>query len=282
MSQLIQMRRRIKTIETIRKITNAMRLIAMSGHSRLKHKENHIKHYNDQVQELYQQIKNQIPKAYDPLAKHIDPSGPELIILIGSHKGLCGNFNTGLFKLFESYIQQQHRNFLVIAIGKRTVDFIKESKINLLSAQEKFSTTNLSGTVNKTINLLSSQSQRFCQVTIISNILKTFFIQKPQITVLLPLEDNQQYSTHSSNVFEEYVWEQTPQAIINDLAYLYLEAKLHALLFQSLLAEQASRFISMDNSTRNAEKLLETSKLQYNKIRQAKITKEINELVSNL
>lgn len=78
------------------------------------------------------------------------------------------------------------------------------------------------------------------------------------------------------------MWKQPPQSIIKDLAYLYLTAKLHTILFQSLLAEQAARFLSMDNSTRNAEGLLELSKIQYNKLRQAKITKEINELVSSM
>ena len=101
MSQLIQMRRRIKTIETIRKITNAMRLIAMSGHSRLKHKEELVKNYNNQVEELYKQIRSQIPENYDPLARHISPNAPELIILIGSQKGLCGNFNSNVFKSFK-------------------------------------------------------------------------------------------------------------------------------------------------------------------------------------
>jgi F-type H+-transporting ATPase subunit gamma len=83
-------------------------------------------------------------------------------------------------------------------------------------------------------------------------------------------------------LFEDYMWKQPPQSIIKDLAYLYLTAKLHTILFQSLLAEQAARFLSMDNSTRNAEGLLELSKIQYNKLRQAKITKEINELVSSM
>ena len=287
MSQLIQMRRRIKTIETIRKITNAMRLIAMSGHSRLKHKEELVKNYNNQVEELYKQIRSQIPENYDPLARHISPNAPELIILIGSQKGLCGNFNSNVFKVFEGYIQLG-ANPHIIAIGKRAVDFVKDKKLGtLIQSANKFNTTNIQEIVANTTKLINQPDSRYSRVTVISNVLKTFFAQRPVINQLLPLTAESSLNDESQNqaqvtLFEDYVWEQTPQSIIKDLAYLYLEAKLHAILFQSLLSEQASRFLSMDSSTRNAEGLLELSKIQYNKLRQAKITKEINELVSSM
>lgn len=288
MSQLIQMRRRIHTIETIRKITNAMRLIAMSGHSRLKHKEELVKTYNKQVEELYQQIRAQIPESYDPLARHISPQGPELIILVGSQKGLCGNFNSNAFKLLEGYIQSG-TNPHIIAISKRAVDFVRDKKYGtLIESINKFSTTNIKEIVARISEIINKPESRYSRVTIISNVLKTFFAQRPIISQLLPLStesatvDAESKHHEDTTLFEEYVWEQTPQSIIKDLAYLYLEAKLHAILFQSLLAEQASRFLSMDSSTRNAEGLLELSKIQYNKLRQAKITKEINELISSM
>jgi F-type H+-transporting ATPase subunit gamma len=77
---------------------------------------------------------------------------------------------------------------------------------------------------------------------------------------------------------EQYTWEQNPSDILDDLALQYLTATMYRLLFQSLLAEQAARFISMDNATRNAKQLLEDTQLQYNKLRQAKITRELTEL----
>lgn len=287
MSQLIQMRRRIKTIETIHKITNAMRLIAMSGHSKLKRGEELIKNYNKQVEELYVQIQAKIPGSYDPLAIHIDPKAPELIILVGSQKGLCGNFNSNLFKLTEGYIESG-TNPRIIAIGKRVSDFVKDKNIGtLIDSKDKFAISNIKDIVKHTLDHIHRPDTRFARIIVISNILKNFFAQRPVISQLLPLSTQQieisdQLSHQNSSTFEEYLWEQTPQSIIHDLSYLYLEAKLHSILFQSLLSEQAARFLSMDSSTRNAEGLLELSKIQYNQLRQAKITKEINELVSNI
>ena len=199
---------------------------------------------------------------------------------------MCGNFNSNVFKLFEEYIQPG-TNPHIIAIGKRAVDFTKDKHENLIQSVNKFNTTNIKDIVAYTTEIINKPDNRYSRVTVISNVLKTFFAQRPVINCYRSLQNLLLFLIKQNNqkeitLFEDYVWEQTPQSIIKDLANLYIEAKLHAILFQSLLAEQAARFLSMDTSTRNAEGLLELSKIQYNKLRQAKITKEINELVSSM
>jgi F-type H+-transporting ATPase subunit gamma len=87
--------------------------------------------------------------------------------------------------------------------------------------------------------------------------------------------------TNSPTIIE-YLWDQAPTDILNQLSQQVLVAQIQYILFESLIAEQAARFISMDNSTKNANDLLETTKLQYNKLRQAKITRELIELSSSL
>lgn len=126
---------------------------------------------------------------------------------------------------------------------------------------------------------MNNQPQ-FTPVMVFSNRLKTFFIQKPHEQVLIPfspLANNTQ-----TNSTAEYYWEQNPKELLDQLAYQTIEAQLYYLIFESLLAEHAARFISMDNATRNAQTLLEDNLLQYNKLRQAKITKELTELVSSM
>ena len=75
------------------------------------------------------------------------------------------------------------------------------------------------------------------------------------------------------NSTNDFIWEHEPTELLNHIANQYLEAQIQNLLFQSLYAEQAARFVSMDNATRNAENLLESTTLTYNKLRQAKITR---------
>jgi len=289
MAQLIQMRQRIKAIDTIKKVTHAMRLISMSTHSHLKNKERSLYAYTQAIKELFQQIKSQAPHWTNTI---IEPTPLQtkknLIILIGSQKGLCGSFNTTLFKLFElHHTQLQQENSFYIPIGKKAVEFMQAKKENsheTVTILDSFSEFSSSG-----ITLLSTtitdhiMREQYTQVLFVSNIIKTFFIQKPRILSLIPFHPlnnmNDEKMVASSAI--EYSWEQEPHAILDILIAQYIEACVHEILFQSLLAEQAARFISMDSSTRNAEKLLDTTKLQYNKLRQTKITREISELASS-
>ena len=120
----------------------------------------------------------------------------------------------------------------------------------------------------------------YTSVTIISNTFKNFFTQKVTMTQLIPF--NPAHLTAATMPpTEGYIWDETPDTILNTLAVQYIEAQFQHLIFQSLLSEHAARFISMDNSTRNANSLLTSTKLEYNKVRQAKITTEITELTGN-
>ena len=77
---------------------------------------------------------------------------------------------------------------------------------------------------------------------------------------------------------QDYTWDLDPKALVEHLTRQYVVSAIRKALLESLLAEHAARFVSMDSATRNAEKILETTRLKYNKLRQAKITKELLEL----
>lgn len=282
MALLIQMRRRIHTIETIKKVTNAMRLIAMSGHSNLKNKEVAIKQYAHIVEKLFYQIKALIPETFDPFARSgITPRTQPLVILVGSHKGLCGTFNEALLKLFATKFPP-NEVIDIIALGNKAIHYCQKNYPNLLiKTFEKFSYSTLKDTVWQLSKDITHTDHPYQTVLIASNYLKTFFVQQPAITQLLPLDPNKEIG-YQADSFEDYIWEQPVEYIAQDLAMLYIEAQLHEALFKSLIAEQAARFVSMDNATRNAEGLLDVTKLQYNKLRQAKITREITELASSI
>ncbi|HSC24650.1 MAG TPA: F0F1 ATP synthase subunit gamma, partial [Candidatus Babeliales bacterium] len=96
----------------------------------------------------------------------------------------------------------------------------------------------------------------------IDNIFKNFF--EATAINLIPFNFTQ-ISTEIMPPTEGYLWDESPAEILNTLAVQYIEAQLQHLIFQSLLSEHAARFISMDNSTRNANHLLNSTKLEYNK-----------------
>jgi F-type H+-transporting ATPase subunit gamma len=284
MSELVQLRQRMKAIETIKKITHAMRLISMSAHSRLKSKQEAVTLY---MQELLSLLVNIVPRIQDwqhPfIASKNTSDNISLIILIGSQKGLCGNFNEALFQFFIRRMKKlQEQKVQYICVGKKAVDFCNQMDIyNVKQSYDNISLKTIQTIAKDVANFIIQHQQHIKSVTVYSNILKRFFLQQPFITTLVPFTFPEQQKLPAQNHFEDYLWQQQPQEIASMLINQYLEAHIQYLLFQSLLAEHAARFISMDAATQNAHNLLDTTKLQYNKLRQAKITKELTELVGS-
>lgn len=287
MSLLIQLRYRIRAIETIKKITHAMRLISMSARSRLKSKEDPLREYMKNSAQLLNRIKAHAPDWQNPVINPGEnaPHNP-LVILIGSQRGLCGNFNTTLFHFFESeIIKKPHKKggvVQIIPVGKKAINYIDENpNYSIITSFPELTAKTLNAISHEILELLLRREPKFTNVVVFSNELKTFFVQKPRETVLVPFTIEQENTAEPLSK-DDYLWEQSPNDLLDQLAYQTLEVQLHYLLFESLLAEHAARFISMDNATRNAQSLLEETQLQYNKLRQAKITKELTELVSNI
>src|SRR5258708_37859253 len=104
MSKLIQMRNRIKTIETIKKITDVMRIISMSAHSRLKIKQEPLSEYLNTLKKLLAKVQQATPSwTHERLMPTTEQNNNALIVVIGSQKGLCGGFNTQVSKFLNEY-----------------------------------------------------------------------------------------------------------------------------------------------------------------------------------
>lgn len=278
MAHLIQLRQRVKAIETIKKITHAMRLISMTTHARLKSRHEPIERYKNASCDLFRRLLQQDP-SWTSSIFYPSPIMPRrrLYILLSSNKGLCGNFNTQLFKLLDKqHLSDIKEPIYYITIGNQAVDYIHGTATGtVLIERPDISLHTLQTLTTECMQAILQGA--FTHVSIIGNTFKTFFKQVPQETVLIPYEKSHQ---EASSV--EYMWEQPVADILPVLAEQCLRAQIYSSLFESLLAEQAARFVSMDTATRNARTLLEETQLLYNKTRQLKITKELTELMSGL
>ncbi len=280
MSKLIQLRQRSKAIETIKKITHAMRLISMSTHSHLQHLQAPINQYGYELEKLFHQLLNYAPTWHNPLI-YPDANNQKIaIIVIGSQKGLCGSFNTQLLKVFTQYMYEQDPTQCdITAVGQKAVEFFKDPKLGQFKySYEKFSAQRMEPIAREITHTLVHAHPHYKSVIIFSNLFKSFFVQKPHSTTLLPLAPFPEINMPNK---DDFVWEQTPQDLLDAMIPQYIESKIKHYLFQSLISEHAARFISMDSATRNAKELLATNNLEYNKLRQAKITKELTELIGS-
>ncbi len=276
MSQLIRMRQRLKAIGTIKKITSAMRLISRSFHARLNRQKSALHEYRTTTETLLTKLKPFGPTWSSAL---LFPSGQtttkKLYIIIGSQKGLCGNYNAELAHWLVKHSAELIREkATVLTVGKRTDEMLKKYNVSSKIVFPELKTELLAPLTQDLLKQITQAVPFYTDVIFVSNAAQTFFVHHLQERTIIPLTKNNQ----AQEVNTDYHWEHDPVVVLESLARIYLQTTLYTALYECLLGEYAARFIAMDNATRNANSALDAMKLQYNKLRQAKITKELTEL----
>ncbi len=256
-----------------------MRLIAMSTHSRLQEKRTFLEIYKKDINRLFVSL-HQYDSSWKSSILNPTKTEKQLLILVGSQKGLCGNFNENLFRYFEKEHLASHPKdgYDVIAVGEKSVEYCTSQKLHLINTFREFTTPELTSIADVIASFIMEAEQSYNKVVIFHNYPKSFFSQKPQQTSIIPIQAD---DTTELLQLDEYVWEQPPSDLLDYLVHVYLKSTIEYALFESLMAESAARFVSMDSSTRNAKDVLEDLKLEYNKTRQAKITRELSELMGS-
>lgn len=278
MANLTYMRQRIKAIETIKKITHAMRLISMSTHSRLHKQKFNLEQYKKAFQDLY----NKLVPSNPSIAEHELRQKNNLTVLVGSQKGLCGNFNSQICKFFglsDLNLSQYCNHY--ITVGQYSLNYLKTNHPNLnnlVKSYHKFGQTNFIEIARDIADIVIKNN--YTNITVYSTYSKSFFIQEPRMSEIRYDIENFRQDNNSSN-HTKYIIEESVIGLVNTIKKALLIVRLEELLFESLLSEQAARFLSMDTATRNANNLLEEMKKSYNKLRQSYITQELSELVSS-
>lgn len=243
-----------------------MRLIAMSAHTTLKTKQQATERYVQHLRAIMATLHTPTDNASEKIKKN------DLVVIIGAQKGLCGTFNNMLLQYIMYELGKNHfHKKQCIVIGKHIIDALKGYPLSVIETFPVFSPT----TIHSIATNISTAMQRFSATSCIYTKMKNFFIHEPQ-TILLTIPNEKLQKTPHNR--DSYLWEIPIDQLYADLLPHYHEAHITALLTQSLLAEQAARFVAMDNATRNARTLLDEKKLEYNKVRQALITKELSEL----
>jgi len=277
MSHLIQLKQRIKAINVIKKITHAMRLISMSSRMKMIKNSENLNLFRNEIMPLLCSLEKVHYSIHENQSFH-----KKIWILIASEKGLCGNFNTIIFNHF--YMQLQHinpNNYLFISIGKEAGNYLTQQNIPIAARYDKLSAHHLESTATLLYDFLMDNTGLYDTVTCFYNRSKTFFIQEPYEYQLLPIQPQASCSISDKIDLDEYYWVQDQKDVMICIFQSFLKLNILFTLSQSIIAEQSARFLSMDSSTRNAENLLKKMNLEYNKLRQTKITRELAELMSS-
>ncbi|HSW75602.1 MAG TPA: FoF1 ATP synthase subunit gamma [Candidatus Saccharimonadales bacterium] len=276
MSQLIQIKQRIQAIASIKKITQTMRLISMSTHSKLKKQSDALQRFRNEVKPLLCTLttKNLSFKSQS------EPKYNHLYVIFAAEKGLCGTFNSAMFAYFNLHLTPEAlHNSHVICVGKKAIEYAQQRNIQPIAKFDKILPNALEKKAQDLYEEIVKIHENYESVICLSSHPKTFFVQEAETTTIIPIKQEPCDLIKTIDL-NDYEWLQDQESVIKSLFQIVLKTNILLILTNSMLSEQSARFLSMDSATRSAEDLLKSMKLSFNKLRQAKITRELIELIS--
>jgi F-type H+-transporting ATPase subunit gamma len=285
MATLRDIRQRISAVKNTVKITSAMKMVAAAKLRRAQDAITSARPYATKLSEVLSNLASSDMDFIHPFFDKREEVGNVLVIVVSSDRGLCGAFNANLFRVatqtIETNIKKQYPKAKVhlISIGKRAVSFFSKRNYNTVaSLPDVFAKLNFE-TVLEIAPIVTEGfiNGTYDRVHIIFNEFKSVIRQEVQTVQLLPVESTKKAEKAKSSV--DYIYEPSREEILENLLPKYLNLQIWRALLDSNAAEQAARMMAMDNATTNAKDLINVLQLEYNKARQAAITKEMLEIV---
>ena len=274
MPSIKEVKNRIGSVKSTQQLTKAMKMVAAAKLKKAQDKVLQLRPYSKKLNEILSNLSSSINNDLFK-TRNINSA---LVVIVSSDKGLCGSFNSSLFKEFNTFCNQNtFKNITVLPIGKKAYDFFKNSKfelnLNYWEGLNNFSYDNSSEICEYLID--SFLGSKFDKVSIIYNEFKNVAVQKTVSEDFLPVPQVDSESNSSNN----YIFEPEKNKIVRHLIPQTLKTQLFKSVLESSASEQGSRMTAMSQATDNAGELLKELKLTYNRTRQAAITKEILEIV---
>jgi F-type H+-transporting ATPase subunit gamma len=290
MANLLDIRRRIKSVKNTQQITKAMKMVSAAKLKRAQDRVVAARPFANKMTEVLSNLAARTDADFHhPL---LDARGDEriLVVLVTADKGLAGAFNANLIKGAQAFVRERAgKTIELLPVGRKGRDFFRRRNLTLVA--EYIGTTG-KGRVEyaEAIEIARDVINRFTEdetidkVFVIYNEFKSVLQQRVIVEQLLPIariedaadETNEPSTTEAT----EYIYEQPPEEIFARLLPRLIETQIYRALLESVASEQGARMTAMDAASKNAGELIGTLTLNMNRIRQAAITKEIIEVVS--
>jgi len=280
MPTLIDLRRRIRSVQNSEQITQAMKTVSTAKFRKAQRTVQEARPFWHLFPELMNRLAYWAAAGSHPLLLRRDEKKVEVLV-VTSDKGLAGAYNSNLLAAADAFIVDKKRTAEVrlVLIGKKAVNHFRKGAY---AVDRKFGdrTDKLGrGELRELAEFLMRQYtfQKIDAVYIVTNEFKSILAPRIMIHRVLPLEPAPGAEASAALAPD---WEPGERRLAGFLLPLYVESQIHHAFHESQAAEQAARMMAMDNATKNAKELIEDLVLQLNKIRQAGITKELLEIMT--
>ena len=286
MATLDDLKKRIASVKSTQKITKAMKMVAAAKLRRAQENAEKGRPYSEKMNNIILNLSNGISDK-ENAPKLLSGTGQEkvhLCIVLTSDRGLCGGFNTNIIKKAKAYFQKisnEGKTLKIITVGSKGYDQLKRAHKNDIVERISFKDS-------KTINYLDAEKvgkmiienfekEEFDVCTIFYNKFKNVITQIPQEQQIIPLKTSEADENSSE---DNYEFEPDEDEILSNLLPKNISTQIFKAMLENSASEQGARMSAMDNATRNAGEMVDKLTIEYNRSRQAAITKELIEIIS--
>jgi F-type H+-transporting ATPase subunit gamma len=293
MANLQDLRRRVRSVRNMQKITKAMKMVAAARLRRAQDRVVAARPYANTMMRVLGRLAERTSDFHHPL---LDARGDEhiLIALVTADKGLCGGFNTNLVKAAQEFVRAHPgKKVEIVTIGRKGRDFFRRRPINIVGEYINVTARTIDHEdaaviARDLMTMFTAEDSTIDKVFLIYNEFKSVLSQRVTTRQLLPIGAEaleSEVAAETKPVGEgdtsvDYLYEQPPEQIFGELLPRYVETQMFYALLESIASEHGARMTAMDSASKNAGEVIETLTLNMNRVRQASITREIIEVVS--
>jgi F-type H+-transporting ATPase subunit gamma len=285
MPSLDDLKKRIKSVKSTQKITKAMKMVAAAKLRRAQESAEKGRPFSEKMNNVILNLSSSISDK-DSASKFLVGTGKDtthLCVVITADRGLCGGFNTNICRKAKNYFEKilkEGKLLKIFTVGSKGHDQLKRlygkyiiEKINF-KGLKKITYKEAEDTGKIIIKLFNESQFDVCKI--FYNRFKNVITQIPQEQQIVPIEKQKEVKI-SDNFYE---FEPEENEILDDLLPKNISTQIFKAFLENAASEQGSRMTAMDNATRNAEDLVDKLTINYNRSRQAAITKELIEIIS--
>ncbi|WP_196001693.1 ATP synthase F1 subunit gamma [Clostridium sp. 1001271B_151109_B4] len=269
---LIEIKRRMKSVESTRKITKAMGLVATSKLRKARKELADNEKYNNLCKEVISEVVSSMPEDFDSIYyKSFD--GDKLYIVLTSDTGLCAGYNNTV-AIYLNNLVQKSGGAKVVVVGSKGISYISRYKISTYAEYVDLPDMPATKDINRIYNdaIYLYEKGEVSEV----NIVYTEFIspvkQEVKSVKILPIEKK-------ASQEGQYIIEPDEEAVFKNAIDMYLKSQLKTCMLSAKASEHSARMTAMDGATENANDILQSLNIKFNRIRQGIITQEISEIV---
>ena len=280
-----EIRTKINSVESTRKITKAMEMVAASKMRKAQERMRAARPYAEKIARVATHLAYAHPEYKHPFVIARDNFRRVGLIVVSSDKGLCGGLNTNAFRLVVNQMKQWDAagtGIDVTAIGNRGLGFMQRLGSNVVSQLTNVGDTphmeKLIGPIK--IMLDAYLDGRIDALYIVYNRFINTMKQEPTLTQLLPLAQMESVEEASLKTHWDYIYEPDAKPVVDGMLMRYIESLVYQAVAENIACEQSARMVAMKAASDNAKDVIGELKLIYNKTRQAAITKELSEIVA--